>query len=93
MLVEIKKLDIINEGYKRNISINKVYINPSHIISIRDYDGVNNFLLSESADKLAGNSYCLIKLNNVNGVEELIALGTSEQIQATVSGGKNILNG
>ena len=93
MLVEVKKLDIINEGYKRKISVNKVYMNPDHIISIRDYDGVNEFLLSENASTLAKNNFSLIKMNNVNGVEEMIVLGTSEQIQSSVTGGKQILNG
>ena len=48
MLVQLKKLNIINEGYNRtSISLDKVYINPSHIISVIDYDGAREFLLRE----------------------------------------------
>ena len=93
MLVEISKLEIINEGYKRNISLSKVYVNPNHIISIRDYDGVNKFLLSENASAYANKKYSLVKVNNVNGTEEIIALGTSEQIQASLTNTKKLLNG
>ena len=93
MLVEINKLEIINEGYKRNISISKVFVNPSHIISIRDYDGINKFLISENASKYVNKKYSLIKVNNVNGTEEIIALGTSEQIQLSLTNTKKLLNG
>ena len=46
MLVEIKKLNIINEGYNRKIFLDKIYINSDKIVSITDYEGAENFFLT-----------------------------------------------
>ena len=80
MLIELKKLNIINEGYRRRISLDRIFVNPDHIISIRDYDGAREFLLSEGSTGYADKNFSLVKMNNVNGVEEIIALGSSEDL-------------
>tara|TARA_Y100000114_G_C11723338_1_gene309647 strand:+ start:357 stop:644 length:288 start_codon:yes stop_codon:yes gene_type:complete len=82
MLVEVKKLKIINDGYRRKISIDKMYVNSNHIVSISDYDGVKQFLLSESLGSYEDDNYSLIKMSNASTVEEIIVLGTSEEIFA-----------
>ena len=94
MLVEIKTLRIENEGYKRNISLNRVYVNASNIISITDYDGATSFLLREQSN-LSSESFSLIKLSEGGTVQEIIAFGSAEQIfnkLNKVSNGKRLLN-
>ena len=80
MLIELKKLVIVNEGYKRNISINKMYINSDHIISITDYDGAKQFLLSEGSEHWANENFSLVKVSNLNKSEDIIVLGSSQDI-------------
>tara|TARA_B100000989_G_C19416508_1_gene416683 strand:- start:199 stop:483 length:285 start_codon:yes stop_codon:yes gene_type:complete len=94
MLVELKKLNIVNEGYKRNIFLDKIFVNPNHIISIRDYDGAKDFLISEN-NKYADRKFCLVKMNNVSGIEEIIALGSSQELHKSfsVKKEKTLLNG
>ena len=43
---------------------------------------------------MAEKKYSLIKLNNVNGIEEIIALGSSEELSTSFRSnqGKRILN-
>jgi hypothetical protein len=95
MLFELKKLNIINEGYKRIITLDTIFINPTHIISVRSYDGARDFLLSEGASDYSKNDYSLIKMNNINGTEEIIALGTSREIMENLKNKtqKRLLNG
>lgn len=94
MLVELRKLNIINEGYKRSISLDSIFVNPNHVISIRDYDGAKDFLISEN-NKYADRRFCLVKMNNVNGVEEIIALGSSQELHESFRKKKEkiLLNG
>ena len=95
MLIELKKLVIVNEGYKRNISINKMYINSDHIISITDYDGAKQFLLSEGSEYWANESFSLVKVSNLNKSEDIIVLGSSQDIFSKFNETKkgNLLNG
>lgn len=96
MLLHLKKLNILNEGYgKTSVSIENVYINPTHIISVRDYQGINSFLLKEGVDDLHTDSYSLVTLNIANAVEEMIVVGTSKQIHSSLQGNskKELLNG
>ena len=94
MLIEVKKLNIINEGHRRKIFLESIFINPAHVISVRDYSGARDFLISEGSDHMAEKRYSLIKLNNVNGIEEIIALGSSKDLSTSfkTSEGKRILN-
>ena len=80
MLIRFEKLKIVNDGYKRTIALENVFINPSHIISVRDYSGINDFLLSEGSDLLSKKTFSLIRINNVSGTEDVIALGSSKEI-------------
>tara|TARA_B100000424_G_C22855232_1_gene455930 strand:- start:614 stop:901 length:288 start_codon:yes stop_codon:yes gene_type:complete len=79
MLVEINKLQISNTGHRRDISVRKVYVNLDNIISIDNYNGVHPFLINENSE-YAQNNFSLIKMNIGNGTEDIIAVGTSEEI-------------
>ena len=92
MLVELKKLNIINDGYNRKVSLDKMYVNTDHIISITDYVNINGYLLSEEFSK---KSFSLLKIGNVSSIEEIIVFGTSEEIYSSINSKKEkrILNG
>ena len=85
MLVELKKLKVINEGYKRVISLDKIYVNSSHIISVTDYSGANDFLLSEGSSEYANHSFSLVKVSAGQTSQDFIILGSSEQIFSKLS--------
>ena len=94
MLVEIKRLLIENSGHKRNISLQKMYVNSSSIVSISDYHGAKNFLLQEKSS-FSNDNFSLIKINEGGNSQDIIAQGTSEQLFAKLnknSQGKRILN-
>ena len=97
MLVELNKLSIVNEGHRRGITVNKIYVNPSHVISIVDYHGANSFLIREGAQELSNQKFSLVKMNNIKGIEEVIVLGRSEEIfekfKSNKKNKKDILNG
>ena len=95
MLIQLKKLEIINEGYgKTSVNLNKVFINPTHIISVTDYDGITEFLLKEGKVDYQDNRYSLLRLSVANRIEEIIVLGDSEEVYSRVQGpsGKVLLN-
>ena len=94
MLLEIKKLNIQNEGYKRNITLEKMYINAANIVSIINYEGAKTFLLRENS-RFSQEKFSLIKLNEGSKVEEIIAFGAAEELYASLSNtspGKRLLN-
>ena len=94
MLVEIKRLFIENNGYKRSVELQKMYVNSSSIVSISDYDGAANFLLTEKS-RFAKEKFSLIKLNEGGRTEDIIAFGSAEQIYNSIGNmktGKRILN-
>ena len=94
MLVEIKKLNIENRGHKRSITLERMYINTTNIVSITDYEGAKTFLLREES-RLSQEKFSLIKLNEGNNVQEIIVYGTAEDIYASfsnVSSGRVLLN-
>lgn len=93
MLVEIKRLLIENDGYNRNVSLQRMYVNSNSIVSISDYQGAQNFLLQENS-RFARESFSLVKLNEGGRVEEIIAYGSAEQIYGSIgaSMGKRLLN-
>ena len=98
MLVAFHKLVIINEGYKRTYSLNKIYVNPAHIISVRDYQEASDFLMTEGASNLVQKKFSLIKINNASCVEEVIVSGHSEEIYKLIKSpdskdNRGILNG
>lgn len=94
MLVEIKRLLIENDGYKRNVSLQRMYINASSVISISDYHGASNFLLRENS-RFAKDNFSIVKLNEGDKTEEIIAFGTADQLYKSMGNnqtGKRILN-
>ena len=97
MLVEIRKLMIKNNGYSREVSLSKIFVNTDHIVSIVDYHGAKNFLLSEGMKDYSEKDFSLIKVSNGNKIEEIIALGTSEQVFNSLGQSskdkKRVLNG
>jgi len=94
MLVEIKRLLVENDGYKRNVSLQKMYVNATSIVSISDYHGAQKFLLRENSN-LAKEEFSLIKLNEGGSVQDIIAFGSAQQIFAAIDNnhsGKRLLN-
>ena len=94
MLVEIKRLLIENNGYKRSVSLKRMYVNSASIVSISDYEGAQNFLLRENSN-FAKEKFSLIKLNEGGRTEEIIAFGSAENLFATMGNnkpGKRLLN-
>ena len=92
MLFPVKRLMIENTGYKRDISLQTIYINISSIVSITDYDGVTEFLLRENSH-FQDKSFSLIRLNSTT--EDIIVLGSAQQIYSLAKEsrlGKQILN-
>ena len=94
MLVEIKRLLIENDGYKRNVSLQRMYVNPANIISILDYHGAESFLLRENS-RLSKESFSIIKLNEGSQTEEIIAFGSADQLYNSMTktqAGKRLLS-
>ena len=94
MLIEIKRLLIENDGYNRNVSLQRMYINSNSIISISDYEGAQKFLLRENS-KLSHESFSLVKVNEGGTTEDIIAYGSAEQIYTAIgtnTTGKQLLN-
>ena len=95
MLIKIKKLLIENDGYKRNIHLKDMYVNETNIVSIIDYDGVNDFLIRENS-LYSNDSFSLIKINEGNDIVDIIAYGSAESIlisnKKTSQSGKQLLN-
>ena len=94
MLIEIKKLNIANDGYTRKVTIDKMYVNADHIISITDYDAINSFLLSENSQNYKDKQFSLIKVSEGKGVFDIIALGSAKEIYLGLhTAEKRLLNG
>jgi|TARA_X000001388_G_scaffold2018_1_gene1705 ferritin len=87
MLVKIKRLIIekmkgspaIPLGATHNIFIKDFYINISNIVSINDYDGVNDFLLREGSSH-SNDEFSLVRYLENQSIVEIIALGTADSI-------------
>lgn len=93
MLVKIKRLLIENDGYRRNVSLQDIYVNSGNIISISDYHGAENFLLRENS-KFSKENFSLIRLEEGGRTQDIIAFGSAEQIYSSMSdsGRKQVLN-
>lgn len=94
MLVQIRKLNIINEGYSRKISLETIYVNTDSIISISDYAGANEFLLTEGgSEEFTANKYSIVKLKTGNSSMDIIAEGSASAIYGSISSsGKRLLH-
>ena len=94
MLIEIKKLLVETDGYKRNVSLQKMYVNTTNIVSISDYHGAQSFLIRENSN-FAKEQFSIIKINEGGSVEDIIAFGSAQQIFAAIDNnhsGKRLLN-
>tara|TARA_R100001510_G_C7617418_1_gene179192 strand:- start:739 stop:1026 length:288 start_codon:yes stop_codon:yes gene_type:complete len=94
MLIELKRLLIENDGYNRNISLQRIYVNSTSIVSISDYHGASVFLLKENS-KFAQDSFSLVKVNEGGQTEEIIAYGSAESLYTSIgktSTGKRLLS-
>tara|TARA_R100000908_G_C3750424_1_gene145056 strand:- start:1544 stop:1831 length:288 start_codon:yes stop_codon:yes gene_type:complete len=94
MLLKIKQLIIENSGYKRNIVSKNIYINSTSIVSITDYAGAESFLISEGSS-FTDDNFSLIKINQGNVLESVIAFGSAEKIYSEINqatSGRQILN-
>ena len=94
MLVEINRLMIENNGYKRDVSIQKMYVNSDSIVSISDYQGASSFLLRENS-RFSKDSFSLVRLSQGGNIEEIIAFGTAEELYGSIGAnktGKRLLN-
>ena len=96
VLVQLSKINIVSEGNNRtSITSDKVYVNPAHIISVRDYEGMRQFLLREGNLTNQSHRYSILTISLANKVEEIIVLGSSEEIFSKIKSqsGKELLNG
>tara|TARA_B100000282_G_C31678117_1_gene465395 strand:+ start:564 stop:860 length:297 start_codon:yes stop_codon:yes gene_type:complete len=98
MLIQLQKLNIINEGYgKTSVSVEDIYINPTCIVSVKNYQGIKSFLIKEEITyPSTEEDFSLIKLSVGPTVEEIIVSGSSEEIYAKLqnkSGKREVLNG
>ena len=84
MLVKIKKLQVDSDGHNRNISLKTMYVNTANIISISDHESVTEFLLNEGLTT-SSDRFSLIKINQGDKVEDIIAHGSSEFIHASIN--------
>lgn len=94
MLLKVKQLVVENLGYKRNITYKNIYINSNNIVSIADYSGISSFLIAEGSE-YTNDSFSLIKINQGNKIEDVIAFGDAETIYSEIKNdlsGKRILN-
>ena len=92
MLIEIKKLSVVNTGYERRFTTNKIFVNPAHIVSISDYEEAKDFLLREEQNQLCESNFSLIKISNGHKVEEIIAFGGAEEICSLFTKKRILLN-
>ncbi len=97
MLIKIKKLLVENDGYKRNISTEDIYINSNSIVSIADYCGISDFLLREESE-YANEKFSLVRVSYGSKIDELIVLGDANSLFAKsqspgVRSDRTILNG
>jgi len=97
MLARLKKLNLVNEGYKRVSYISDIFLNTNNIVSIVDYQEINDFLIKEENNDHAKKSFSLVKVNEGNNIQELIILGTAKEVYASINSStekkKRILNG
>jgi len=94
MLLEITKLNIKNEGFKRDISLVEMYVNTRSIVSVSDYAGAQPFL-EEEGSSLSTEPFCLLRVNNGSHYEDIIVKGTAAMISDRIASNtkKGLING
>jgi len=93
MLIKISMLHVESNNYRRNVSFKDIYINTNSIVSVLDHEGMSEYLINENPEYL-GYKFSLIKIDNGDHAEEIIALGDPETILHNVIApdGKHLLN-
>ena len=94
MLLKVKQLIVENAGWKRNITSKDIYINSNNIVSVSDYVGATDFLLSEGSE-FSNSPFSLIKFGHGTKIEEVIAFGPAESFYSMIRGettGRRLLN-
>jgi len=94
VLLQIRTLMIENNGYKRDIYSKNIFINTDHVVSIVDYENLDNFLLSEQSS-YSSEKFSIVKISHGNTVEDIITFGSAQQIYSKMNErqlGKRILN-
>ena len=92
MLVKLKKLVVSNEGYKRDLFFQNFYLNVNSVVSINDYYNINEFLTSEGSE-YADKKYSLIKVTEGNVIDQVIVVGSAEDIHGLMTGeNRKLLN-
>ena len=84
MLLKIKQLIIENEGYKRRITARNIFVNSANIVSISDYHGATDFLLTEEST-FSKEQFSLVKVSQGASATEIIAFGTAESIHSEIN--------
>lgn len=94
MLLEITKLSIKSEGFRRDISLVEMYVNTSSIVSVSDYAGAKPFLEEEDSP-LSAESFCLLRISNGSHYEDIIVKGTAAMISDRITSNtkKGLING
>tara|TARA_R110002074_G_scaffold354338_1_gene526183 strand:- start:21 stop:296 length:276 start_codon:yes stop_codon:yes gene_type:complete len=91
MLVEFTKVDMVDG----NPTINKVYLNPLHIVSVIE-DNLKHYQLKEGLIKAGVHnqlSISEVKISNGSGVDIMLIVGTPSAIKEKLSSKKQILRG
>ena len=94
MLIEIKKLSVDNKGFKRDIALVSMFVNPANIISLSDYYGAENFLKEEKSS-LAGEQFSVMRISLGSETEEIIVHGSSKHLCSKLgtNNKERVLNG
>lgn len=96
MLVELLKVEVVDaHDAHKSVKINRIMVNPSHVISIIE-DNLQYHHLKESLMK-AGVHHDLsiseVKVYNGAQVQTLLILGTPRSLKERLNGKKQILRG
>jgi hypothetical protein len=94
MLLKIKQLIVENRGHRCEITHKNIYLNSTSIISIIDYAGADNFLLTEKSS-FSNSKFSLIKMSHGNETEDVIAFGTADSLYTEIkqdTAGRQLLN-
>ena len=69
-----------NDGYRRSVKTEDLYINSSSIISVSDYEGAHQFLIREKQEEFSNDQFSLLKVSYGTEIETMIIFGTAESV-------------
>ena len=84
MLVKFKQLVIESSGWNREVISKEIFINPSSVISVADYEALSAALMSENMIS-EDESFSLVKINQGNSSSEVILFGSAHLIAEMIS--------